>query len=157
MTRSEVRGGGKKPWRQKGTGHARQGSIRAPQWIKGGVVFAPKSRDFSKKVNKRAKFAAFKSAISYKAQNNEIIVVDKIELPEIKTKYVQQILNNFKLDKKVLLVLPEYNEVLLRAGRNIESLSISTVELVNLYEVVSNATILMTSEAIKNLEEAFAE
>ena len=148
LTRSEVRGGGKKPWRQ--------GSIRAPQWIKGGVVFAPKSRDFSKKVNKRAKFQAFKSAISYKAQNNEIIVVDKIELPEIKTKYVQQILNNFKLDKKVLLVLPEYNEVLLRAGRNIEKLSISTVELVSLYEVVSNATILMTSEAIKNLEEAFA-
>ena len=157
LTRSEVRGGGKKPWRQKGTGHARQGSIRAPQWIKGGVVFAPKSRDFSKKVNKRAKFQAFKSAISYKAQNNEIIVVDKIELPEIKTKYVQQILNNFKLDKKVLLVLPEYNEVLLRAGRNIENLAISTVELVSLYEVVSNATILMTSEAIKNLEEAFAE
>ena len=156
LTRSEVRGGGKKPWRQKGTGHARQGSIRAPQWIKGGVVFAPKSRDFSKKVNKRAKFQAFKSAISYKAQNNEIIVVDKIELPEIKTKYVQQILNNFKLDKKVLLVLPEYNEVLLRAGRNIEKLSIATVELVSLYEVVSNATILMTSEAIKNLEEAFA-
>ena len=156
LTRSEVRGGGKKPWRQKGTGHARQGSIRAPQWIKGGVVFAPKSRDFSKKVNKRAKFQAFKSAISYKAQNNEIIVVDKIELPEIKTKYVQQILNNFKLDKKVLLVLPEYNEVLLRAGRNIENLAISTVELVSLYEVVSNATILMTSEAIKNLEEAFA-
>ena len=116
LTRSEVRGGGKKPWRQKGTGHARQGSIRAPQWIKGGVVFAPKARDFSKKVNKRAKFQAFKSAISYKAQNNEIIVVDKIELPEIKTKYVQQILNNFKLDKRVLLVLPEYNEVLLRAG-----------------------------------------
>ena len=109
------------------------------------------------KVNKRAKFQAFKSAISYKAQNNEIIVVDKIELPEIKTKYVQQILNNFKLDKKVLLVLPEYNEVLLRAGRNIEKLAISTVELVSLYEVVSNATILMTSEAIKNMEEAFAE
>ena len=156
LTRTEVRGGGIKPWRQKGTGRARQGSIRAPQWIKGGVVFAPKARDFSKKVNKRAKFQAFKSAISYKAQNNEIIVVDKIELPEIKTKYVQQILNNFKLDKKVLLVLPEYNEVLLRAGRNIEKLSISTVELVSLYEVVSNATILMTSEAIKNLEEAFA-
>ena len=92
-----------------------------------------------------------------KNENNEIIVVDKIELPEIKTKYVQQILNNFKLDKKVLLVLPEYNEVLLRAGRNIEKLSISTVELVSLYEVVSNATILMTSEAIKNMEEAFAE
>lgn len=157
LTRSEVRGGGAKPWRQKGTGRARQGSIRSPQWIKGGVVFAPKPRDFSKKVNKRAKFQAFKSAISYKAQNNEIIVVDKIELPEIKTKYMQKILSNFNLDKKVLLVLPEYNEALLRAGRNIENLEISTVELVSLYEVVSNATVLMTSEAIKNLEEAFAE
>ena len=137
--------------------NARQGSIRAPQWVKGGVVFAPKPRDFSKKANKRAKYQAFKSAISYKAQHNEIIVVDKIELPEIKTKHVQKILSNFKLDKKVLLVLPEYNEAVLRAGRNIENLAISTVELVSLYEVVSNATIMMTADAVKNMEEAFAE
>ena len=157
LTRTEVRGGGRKPWREKGTGHARQGSIRAPQWVKGGVVFAPKPRDFSKKANKRAKYQAFKSAISYKAQHNEIIVVDKIELPEIKTKHVQKILSNFKLDKKVLLVLPEYNEAVLRAGRNIENLAISTVELVSLYEVVSNATIMMTADAVKNMEEAFAE
>ena len=157
LTRTEVRGGGRKPWRQKGTGHARQGSIRAPQWVKGGVVFAPKPRDFSKKANNRAKYQAFKSAISYKAQHNEIIVVDKIELPEIKTKHVQKILSNFKLDKKVLLVLPEYNEAVLRAGRNIENLAISTVELVSLYEVVSNATIMMTADAVKNMEEAFAE
>ena len=157
LTRTEVRGGGRKPWRQKGTGHARQGSIRAPQWVKGGVVFAPKPRDFSKKANKRAKYKAFKSAISYKAQHNEIIVVDKIELPEIKTKHVQKILSNFNLDKKVLLVLPEYNEAVLRAGRNIENLAISTVELVSLYEVVSNATIMMTADAVKNMEEAFAE
>lgn len=157
LTRTEVRGGGRKPWRQKGTGHARQGSIRAPQWVKGGVVFAPKPRDFSKKANKRAKYQAFKSAISYKAQHNEIIVVDKIELPEIKTKHVQKILSNFKFDKKVLLVLPEYNEAVLRAGRNIENLAISTVELVSLYEVVSNATIMMTADAVKNMEEAFAE
>ena len=157
LTRTEVRGGGRKPWRQKGTGHARQGSIRAPQWVKGGVVFAPKPRDFCKKANKRAKYQAFKSAISYKAQHNEIIVVDKIELPEIKTKHVQKILSNFKLDKKVLLVLPEYNEAVLRAGRNIENLAISTVELVSLYEVVSNATIMMTADAVKNMEEAFAE
>ena len=157
LTRTEVRGGGRKPWRQKGTGLARQGSIRAPQWVKGGVVFAPKPRDFSKKANKRAKYQAFKSAISYKAQHNEIIVVDKIELPEIKTKHVQKILSNFKLDKKVLLVLPEYNEAVLRAGRNIENLAISTVELVSLYEVVSNATIMMTADAVKNMEEAFAE
>ena len=157
LTRTEVRGGGRKPWRQKGTAHARQGSIRAPQWVKGGVVFAPKPRDFSKKANKRAKYQAFKSAISYKAQHNEIIVVDKIELPEIKTKHVQKILSNFKLDKKVLLVLPEYNEAVLRAGRNIENLAISTVELVSLYEVVSNATIMMTADAVKNMEEAFAE
>ena len=157
LTRTEVRGGGRKPWWQKGTGHARQGSIRAPQWVKGGVVFAPKPRDFSKKANKRAKYQAFKSAISYKAQHNEIIVVDKIELPEIKTKHVQKILSNFNLDKKVLLVLPEYNEAVLRAGRNIENLAISTVELVSLYEVVSNATIMMTADAVKNMEEAFAE
>ena len=157
LTRTEVRGGGRKPWRQKGTGHARQGSIRAPQWVKGGVVFAPKPRDFSKKANKRAKYQAFKSAISYKAQHNEIIVVDKIELPEIKTRHVQESLSNFYLDKKVLLLLPEYNEAVLRAGRNIENLAISTVELVSLYEVVSNATIMMTADAVKNMEEAFAE
>ena len=155
LTRSEVRGGGKKPWRQKGTGSARQGSTRSPQWTGGGVVFAPKPRDFEKKVNKRMKFEAFKSALSYKAKNNEIIVLEKIELKEAKTKYMQTILDNFKLDKKVLLVLEDHNEEILRASKNIPNLTISNTELVNTYELVANQTVFMTKQSVKHLEEAF--
>ena len=156
LTRSEVRGGGKKPWRQKGTGSARQGSTRSVQWTGGGVAFAPKPRDFTKKVNKRAKFEAFKSALSRKVKNEEMIVLDKIELAEVKTKLVQNILDNFKLEKRVLLVLEEHNEDILRAARNIPNLSVTNTDLVNVYELVANTTVLMTQQSVKNLEEAFA-
>ena len=156
LTRSEVRGGGKKPWRQKGTGSARQGSTRSVQWTGGGVAFAPKPRDFSKKVNKRAKFEAFKSALSKKAASNEMIVLDKIELSAPKTKLMQNILDNFKLEKRVLLVLDEHNEDILRAAKNIPNLTVSNTDLVNTYELVANTIVLLTQQSVKNLEEAFA-
>jgi len=156
LTRSEVRGGGIKPWRQKGTGRARQGSIRAVQWIKGGVAFAPKPRDFSKKMNKKAKTGAFLSALSQKIANNELVVVDEIKLAEPKTRLVAEILNNFKYDKRTLFVVADKDDALLRAGRNIEKLTISVADLLNVYEVVVNANIVMTKDAIKKIEEANA-
>lgn len=156
LTRSEVRGGGIKPWRQKGTGRARQGSIRAVQWIKGGIAFAPKPRDFSKKMNKKAKTGAFLSALSQKIANNELVVVDQIKLAEPKTKLVAEILNNFKYDKRTLFVVADKDDELLRAGRNIEKLTISVADLLNVYEVVVNANIVVTKDAIKKIEEANA-
>ena len=156
LTRSEVRGGGIKPWRQKGTGRARQGSIRAVQWIKGGIAFAPKPRDFSKKMNKKAKTGAFLSALSQKVANNELVVVDEIKLAEPKTRLVAEILNNFKYEKRTLFVVAEKDDALLRAGRNIEKLTISVADLLNVYEVVVNANIVITKDAIKKIEEANA-
>ena len=157
LTRSEVRGGGIKPWRQKGTGRARQGSIRAPQWVKGGVVFAPKPRDFSKKVNRRAKTEALKSALSYKAQNNEMIVLDKMELAQPKTKLMAEVLKNFNLTKKTLLVLGKNDETVLRASGNIGNLTVCVSDLINVYDVVANAALLITADAVKSIEEAYAE
>ena len=156
LTRTEVRGGGIKPWRQKGTGRARQGSIRAPQWIKGGVVFAPKPRDFSKKLNKKMRAQAFRSAISYKIANNELVVVDEIKLAEPKTKLVAEILKNFKLDKRVLLLVAGDSADVVRAGSNIEKLTITEASLANVYELVSNANVIATKEAIKKIEEAYS-
>ena len=156
LTRSEVRGGGIKPWRQKGTGRARQGSIRAVQWIKGGIAFAPKPRDFSKKMNKKAKTGAFLSALSTKIANNELVVVDEIKLAEPKTRLVAEILNNFKYEKRTLFVVADKDDALLRAGRNIEKLTISVADLLNVYEVVVNANIVITKDAIKKIEEANA-
>lgn len=153
-TRTEVRGGGIKPWRQKGTGRARQGSIRAVQWIKGGIAFAPKPRDFSKKLNKKARTGAFLSALSKKVADGELVVVDKIELEQPKTKLVAEILKNFNYDKRTLFVVADKDDNLLRAGRNIEKLTISVADLVNVYEVVVNANIVMTKDAIKKIEEA---
>ena len=151
LTRSEVRGGGIKPWR------ARQGSIRAVQWIKGGVAFAPKPRDFSKKINKKMKSAAFRSAISYKVRNNELLVLDKVALEAAKTKYVAKILSNFNFDRKTLLVVGEKDDAVLLAGRNIERLTISTADLVNVYELVANTNVLATESAMRKIEEAYAE
>ena len=155
LTRTEVRGGGIKPWRQKGTGRARQGSIRAPQWIKGGVVFAPKPRDFSKKLNKKMKAQAFRSAISYKVANNELVVVDEIKLEAPKTKFVAEILKNFKYDKRVLLLVAGDSADVVRAGSNIEKLTITEASLANVYELVANANVIATKEAIKKIEEAY--
>ena len=125
LTRTEVRGGGIKPWRQKGTGRARQGSIRAPQWIKGGVVFAPKPRDFSKKLNKKMKAQAFRSAISYKVANNELFVLDELTLEAPKTKLMAEILKNFKLDKRTLVIVTGEATGIVRAGANIEKLTVT--------------------------------
>lgn len=156
LTRTEVRGGGIKPWRQKGTGRARQGSIRAPQWIKGGVVFAPKPRDFSKKINKKMKAAAFRSAISYKVENNELFIVDEIKLAAPKTKLVAEILKNFKFDKKTLLLVSGDSADIVRAGANIPNLTIADASLANVYQLVSNVAVLATKDAIKQIEEAYS-
>lgn len=156
LTRTEVRGGGIKPWRQKGTGRARQGSIRAPQWVKGGVVFAPKPRDFSKKINKKMKTAALLSALSQKLRDGDILIVDKIELAEPKTKLVASALKKLGIQKKALLVMNgEYADVL-RAGRNIDTLTMSDVSLVNVYEVVRASKCIFTQDAVKQLTEVYA-
>ena len=156
LTRTEVRGGGIKPWRQKGTGRARQGSIRAPQWIKGGVVFAPKPRDFSKKINKKMKAQAFRSAISYKVANNELVVVDEIKLAAPKTKLVAEILKNFNYDKKTLLIVAGESDGVVRAGANIEKLTVTDASLANIYQLVSNVAVIVTKDAIKQIEEAYS-
>lgn len=156
LTRTEVRGGGVKPWRQKGTGRARQGSIRAPQWIKGGVVFAPKPRDFSKKLNKKMKAQAFRSAISYKIANNELFVLDELTLEAPKTKLMAEILKNFKLDKKTLVIVTGEAADIVRAGSNIEKLTVTDADLTNVYQLVSNVAIIATKDAIKKIEEAYS-
>ena len=156
LTRTEGRGGGIKPWRQKGTGRARQGSIRAPQWIKGGVVFAPKPRDFSKKINKKMKAQAFRSAISYKVANNELVVVDEIKLAAPKTKLVAEILKNFNYDKKTLLIVAGESDDVVRAGANIEKLTVTDASLANIYQLVSNVAVIVTKDAIKQIEEAYS-
>lgn len=153
LTRTEVRGHAKKPWAQKHTGNARQGSTKGPQWTGGGVVFAPKPRDFSKKVNAKAKKVAFISALSKKLEQNEITVIDEIKL-EPKTKEMQKVLNNFKFDKSTVLVVDGANENVMRASRNIPTLSVVDAKLLNTYEVVANRNVIFTKDAIKKVEEA---
>lgn len=157
LTRSEVRGHAKKPYRQKHTGNARQGSTKAPHQIGGGVAFAPKPRDFSKKINKQAKRLAFLSALSTKLAQNEITVVDEFKLNEVKTKEIQNFLNAFKFDKSVVLVTEDKNADILRAGANIPTVSVTTADLLNTYEVVANKNVVLTKSAIKSIEEAYAE
>lgn len=157
LTRSEVRGHAKKPYRQKHTGNARQGSTKAPHFVGGGVAFAPKPRDFSKKINKQAKRLAFLSALSTKLAQNEITVVDEFKLNEVKTKEIQNFLNAFKFDKSVVLVTADKNENVIRAGANIPTVSVTTADLLNTYEVVANKNVVLTKAAIKSIEEAYAE
>ena len=156
LTRAEVRGGGIKPWRQKGTGRARQGSIRAPQWIKGGVVFAPKPRDFSQKINQKMKVAALKSALSQKVRDDEIIVINEIKAENGKTKEIATVLKKLKKEKRVLLVVGERDELVIRACRNIENVTLINASLINVYDVVANANCSMTKDAIKKIEEVYA-
>lgn len=153
LTRAEVRGGGIKPYRQKGTGRARQGSIRAPQWRKGGVVFAPKPRDFTKKVNKKMKDGAFRSALSQKVRQDEFIVLDAITLEAAKTRLVAAILKTFGIKGKTLLIIEKDDETVLRAARNIENLTVCSAELLNVYELVRNGKCIITADAVKRLEE----
>lgn len=154
LTRSEVRGGGRKPWRQKGTGHARQGSIRAPQWIKGGVAFAPKPRDFSQKVNKTMRREAIKSALSKKLADNEVVVINELALDAAKTKEMASILNNFDLNKRTLIVISGTDDKIMRSARNIANVTTIDAALINVYDIVVNAKCLFTKDAIRSVEEA---
>ncbi|MCH5158366.1 MAG: 50S ribosomal protein L4 [Clostridiales bacterium] len=151
LTRTEVRGGGKKPWRQKGTGNARQGSIRAPQWKGGGVVFAPKPRSFRQKVNKLVRINAITSALSAKLSDGNLIVLDKLDI-EPKTKQMAAVLKALKIESRVLLVLPEGNGNALRASGNIQQVRTAACETLGVYDVVANAVMLTTVDAIKALE-----
>ena len=155
LTRTEVRGGGAKPWRQKGTGRARQGSIRAPQWIKGGVVFAPKSRDFSKKMNASAKRGALLSALSKKVADGELIVVDDLKVSAPKTKEMEAFRKALKLDKRTVVVMDEANQDVILASRNIEKFSTISVGEINTYEIVANSVVVLTKSSVKKLEEAY--
>ncbi len=157
LTRTEVRGGGRKPWRQKGTGNARQGSIRAPQWIKGGVVFAPKSRDFSKDMNKKAKVAALISALSKKVADGEVVVIDNLAVKEGKTKEMAAFQKALNLDKSSIVYMDTADEKVILAARNLENLSTLPVEQISVYEVVANAKVVLTKAAVKKIEEAYGE
>ena len=155
LTRSEVRGGGIKPWRQKGTGRARQGSIRSPQWTGGGVVFAPKQRDFSQKINKKMKFAATVSALSAKVADGDFIVLDELKLKEAKTKLMAAVLKNFGIESRVLLIVSENDENVLRASANIPNLTVINADLVNVYDLAANAKCIVTKAAVEKLEKAY--
>ena len=154
LTRSEVSGGGRKPWRQKGTGNARQGSTRAPQWIKGGVVFAPKPRDFSKKVNKKVKALAFMSAISTRFEEGNVIVLDELNVAP-KTKEMAQVLENLKVNKSAVIVTEDVNENVVLSARNLENIETSTADIISTYDIVTNEKLIITKSAIKKLEEAY--
>ena len=157
LTRSEVRGHAKKPWKQKHTGHARQGSTKGPQFVGGGVVFAPKPRDFSKKVNKFAKRTALVSALSQKLAQNEVVILDKFVLDAVQTTEVQKFLDTFKFDKTVCLVLNEKNDDVLRATNNIARIDVTSANLLNVSEIVKNKQVVLTLDAVKSIEEAYAE
>lgn len=157
LTRSEVRGHAKKPWRQKKTGRARHGSTKGPQWTGGGVVFAPKPRDFSKKMNKTAKRLALLSALSTKLAEGGLKVLDKFELASGKTKEAQAFLDAFKFNGKTIVVNAQNNAEIKRATNNIKNLNTVEIDLLNVYEVVANRNVVLTKSAIKSIEEAYAE
>ena len=155
-TRSEVKGGGRKPHRQKGTGRARAGSIRSPLWVGGGVIFAPKPRSYKYRVNKKEKQLTMRSVLSSKVKTNDLIVVDKLELKEIKTKNMVEIVKTLKLTDKTYILLPEANDNVYKSGRNIENLTIGNMDILNIYEMVNNKKLLVTVDTIKKLEEVYA-
>ena len=154
-TRSEVSGGGRKPWRQKGTGHARQGSTRAPQWTGGGIVFAPKPRDYSFKMNKKEKRAALLSALSSKVADSKIVVLDEFKLDEIKTKKFVDVMNNLKVSK-ALVVLEGENKNVVLSGRNVADVKVSAVNEINTYDVLKYDTLVVTKAAVETIEEVYA-
>lgn len=156
LTRAEVRGGGAKPWRQKGTGRARQGSIRAPQWTGGGVVFAPKPRSYAMSVNRKVRALAMKSVLSAKAKEQEIMVLDEIAVPEIKTKQIAAMLKNLKVAGKTLIVLPEKNEAVYRSAKNIEGVKTSFVGMLNVYDLLNCNTVIIAKGAADRLGEVYA-
>ena len=154
-TRSEVSGGGRKPWRQKGTGHSRQGSIRAPQWTGGGVVFAPVPRDYEVKMNKKERRAALKSALTSKVQDNKLVVVDSLTLAEAKTKEMQKVLTNLKADKALVITAADDQNVAISA-RNIADVQTATVNTMNVYDVMKHNTVVVTKDAVASIEEVYA-
>ena len=156
LTRAEVSGGGKKPWRQKGTGHARQGSTRAPQWTHGGIVFAPKPRSYSYVLNKKVKRLAMKSALSAKAAAGEIIVIDSIKMVSIKTKDFRAFLTAVKADGKSLVVTPAKDEIVIKSARNIPGVETSMANLINVYDILKAKYLVLDKEALAVIEEVFA-
>lgn len=154
-TRSEVSGGGRKPWRQKGTGHARQGSTRAPQWTGGGVVFAPVPRDYSFKLNKKEKRAALKSALTSRVQDGKLIVVDELKFDEIKTKKFKAVMDNLKVSK-ALVVLAENDEKVVMSARNIPAVKTAQVNTMNVYDILKGDTLVLTKDAVAKIEEVYA-
>ena len=155
-TRAEVAGGGRKPWKQKGTGRARQGSIRAPQWFKGGIALGPKPRDYSYRLNKKDRRLAIRSVLSSKVLENNLVVVDAMNFDAIKTKNMVSALNNLKVEGKTLIVLPEKNENVQKSARNIEGVKTSLVNTINVYDLLKYNKLILTVDAVKNLEEVYA-
>ena len=155
-TRAEVRGGGRKPWRQKGTGRARQGSIRAPQWIKGGIALGPKPRSYKYTVNKKEKRLAIKSILSSKVLEKELVVIDTLSLNEIKTKEMVKVLTNLKVEGKSLIILPEKNENVQKSARNIEGVKTSLVNTINVYDLLKYKNLVITLDTVKKIEEVYA-
>ena len=156
LTRAEVSGGGKKPWRQKGTGRARQGSTRAPQWTHGGIVFAPKPRDYSYTLNKKTRRLALKSALSAKAQAGEIVVIDEIKMSIIKTSVFQKFLNAIKVNRKALVITAEPNEMVVKSSRNIEGVQTTFANLINVYDILNANQLVLDKAALAKIEEVFA-
>ena len=156
LTRAEVSGGGRKPWRQKGTGRARQGSTRAPQWTHGGIVFAPKPRSYSYVLNKKVKRLALKSVLSAKAQEGEIVVVNKIALDAIKTKDFRNFLSAVKADGKAVVVTPEVDEIVVKSARNLPGVVTTPAKLINVYDLLNAKTLVIDQEALAVIEEVFA-
>ena len=154
-TRSEVRGGGRKPWRQKGTGHARQGSTRAPQWTGGGVVFAPVPRDYSFKINKKEKRAALKSALTSRVQENKLIVVDELKLDEIKTKKFAEVMKNLNVDK-ALVVINDNDQNIVMSAKNIPTVNVAQTNTINVFDILKYSTVVVTKDAVATIEEVYA-
>ncbi len=154
-TRSEVSGGGRKPWRQKGTGHARQGSTRAPQWTGGGVVFAPVPRDYSFKLNKKEKRAALKSVLTSRVQENKLIVVDELKFDEIKTKNFKNVMDNLKVDKAIV-VLGEKDDTVIASAKNMQAFSTAVADNINVYDILKGDTVVVTKDAVAKIEEVYA-
>ena len=154
-TRSEVSGGGRKPWRQKGTGHARQGSTRAPQWKGGGVVFAPTPRDYSFKLNKKEKRAALKSVLTSRVQDNKLIVLDELKFDAIKTKDFKKVMDNLKVDK-AMVVIGQQDENVILSARNLPKVNTAVAENINVYDILKGDTLVLTKDAVAKIEEVFA-
>jgi large subunit ribosomal protein L4 len=155
-TRAEVRGGGRKPWRQKGTGRARQGSIRAPQWIKGGIALGPKPRSYTYRVNRKERQLAVKSVLSAKVLDNELLVVDKFDFKEIKTKQMVDAMKKLNVTEKALVVIPAKDTNVQKSARNIEGLKTTSVSSLNVYDLLNNKKLILTVDAVKKIEEVYA-